>query len=525
MKAVVCQVSELASGETRQAYVENTPVLLARLGDRFYATAAFCSHQGAPLAQGLLHHEQVICPWHLASFNVISGQLEEPPGLDGLTTYEVQIDGEDVVVEVPEQAPMHQPPPMTTYDPQQDDRRFVILGAGIAGQSAAEMLRQQGFQGQIVMITREQALPYKRTALSKAYLQQGQPDSMPMLRSQDFYQDHGIEVRQGQTVTAVDSSQRCLTFADGSHCTYDQLLVATGGRARQLDVPGKQLDNIYTLRSAEDAHEILETAQASQQVAVIGSSFIGMEAAASLAQAGLSVTVIAPDSIPFEGLLGRALGERVQALHESHGVQFALGRKATQFEGSDAVTAVVLDNGEKIAADLVVVGIGVEPVTNYLQGLQLHEKDHSVVVNSCLQAASHLFAAGDIARFPYAPSGRLVRIEHWRLAAQHGRIAACNMLGQEVPFKGVPFFWTGQFELKLHYVGHADSWDDVVIQGSLEDLEFLALYIEADQIVAAAACGYAQELIAISQLMGLGQLPRASEVNFQTIDWVKRLRQ
>lgn len=524
MKATVCQTHELSNGDLRRVTVGSTPVLLARSGDNFYALGAFCSHSGAPLDQGLMHDGRIICPWHMASFAVQTGQQCEPPGLDSLTRYPLTVEGKDIIVEVPEEASVHRTLPMDTYRPKVDNRVFVILGAGIAGQMAAETLRQEGYEGRLIMITAEAEMPYRRTALSKGYLQSGSGGSLPILRSDSFFEEHGIEVWCDRTVTAVKPDEHSLTFTNGETLTYDQLLLATGGKARPLDVPGAHLDNIFTLHQAADAAQILAAAENAQRAVVVGSSFIGMEVAASLIQAGLAVTVVSPTAVPFEKIFGPAVGGRLQKLHAEQGVEFCVGQKATQFLGDAAVESVVLENGDSLPADLVVVGIGIQPATDFIEAVDLHPGDGSVRVDAHLQAAPDVFAAGDVARYPDPRLGRDIRIEHWRLAAQHGRIAARNMLAQAVPFKGVPFFWTDQFSMSLQYVGHADDWDEVIIHGDLEAGEFMAFYVQAGQILAVLANGYAQQLIAIAELMGLGELPNAEALQQGPIDWVDRLK-
>lgn len=525
MKATVCKKHELSSGDLKQVKVGDTPVLLARSGDDFYALGAFCPHLGAPLVQGLMHHQRIVCPWHMASFDAQTGHQCEPPGLDGLTEYPLIIDGDDIIVDVPEGATPHQTPAMTTHRPDVDGRTFVILGAGIAGQTAAEVLRQEGFEGRIVLITADAELPYRRTALSKKYLQKGNVDALPQLRSPEFFTEHGIEVWCDRRVTSVKPYEHSLTFEDGEVLTYHQLLLASGGTARELDVPGADLQNIFTLHKAADAAHILETAQPGKRAVIIGSSFIGMETAASLTQAGLSVSVISPEAVPFAKIFGPAVGQRLQQLHEDNGVQFHLNTKATGFAGDGAVETVVLDNGDRIPADFVIAGIGIKPATGFLEAMKLHSGDGSVVVDAYLQAVESVFAAGDVARYPDPRSGSDIRIEHWRLAAQHGRIAARNMLGQSVPFKGVPFFWTNQFSMKLHYVGHASQWDDVIIHGDLEAGKFLAFYVESGQILAVLGNGYNQELIAIAELMRLNELPKASILQSDPVDWIALLKQ
>jgi NADPH-dependent 2,4-dienoyl-CoA reductase/sulfur reductase-like enzyme len=256
---------------------------------------------------------------------------------------------------------------------------------------------------------------------------------------------------------------------------------------------------------------------------VIGAGFIGMEVAASLRQQGLAVTVVASSQVPFEQVLGREVGAWLQQVHEAQGVTFRLGTKAQAIKGADAVEAVVLDDGETLPADLVVVGIGVTPATDFVDASLLDEGDRSISVDACLQAAPNVYAAGDIAQYPDPWTNQPVRIEHWRLALQQGRTAAQNMLGESVPFQAVPFFWTGQYDLKLRYVGHAGTWDEVVIHGSLADQRFLAFYLQGERIAAVAGVGRDRDIAAISELMRLRQMPTAEELQRSDLDWVAAL--
>ncbi len=286
-----------------------------------------------------------------------------------------------------------------------------------------------------------------------------------------------------------------------------------------------QIWQIYLLSvSREDVDSILNTVKNAKKAVVIGSSFIGMEAAASLTQQGLQVTVVSPSEVPFAKILGDKLGKIFQKVHESNGVEFKFGTKATEFMGNERVEYAILANGEKIATDLVIVGIGVEPNTSYLKGIKLEEKDHSIPVNNYLQTEiSDIYAAGDIAHFPYAPMGEPTRIEHWRLAAQHGRMAAVNMLGkspQQVE-QIVPFFWSGQYDLKLRYVGHAEEWDEIKVEGNLElkQPEFLVYYLKDNHIMAVAGINRDRDIAAISELMRLSKMPEAAAVKDTEINW------
>ncbi len=522
-KVSVCQANELSEGEMQQFSVADRNILLVRTDGEFSALAATCSHYGAPLAKGVLHEGRIVCPWHNACYSAATGKQLEPPGRCDLAQYSVTVEGDTVYVELPDSQDEHVVPSMA--EPSSEvDKTFVIVGGGAAGNAAAEMLRQVDYQGRIVMLTAEHELPYDRTKLSKAFLQGDEVKGADLLRSPTFYEQHGIEVKTDAKVSKLDIKAQQITYGSGETLEYDALLLATGGKVNKPSMEGSDLENVFTLRRIEDAQEILKAAKSSKQVVVIGTGFIGMEVAASLRQQGLDVTIVAPGEVPFKKVLGTEVGKMFQKMHESHEVAFKLGSKVTALKGNTKVESVELDTGESLPADMVVVGIGVKPATDFIEGLALDEDDNSILVNQYLQASPGVYAAGDIAQFPHFITGKPVRIEHWRLAMQHGQVAACNMAGQDIPFKAVPFFWTGQFDLKLRYIGHAEKWDDVIIQGSLDDKSFLAFYVQDDRVMAVAGAGRDQDIAAISELMRIGKMPAVSNVKQSDIDWVSQLQ-
>ncbi|MFE4107538.1 FAD-dependent oxidoreductase [Almyronema epifaneia] len=519
-KYKVCELDQLSAETMQRIEVQDTPLLLTRKGDAVYAIAAHCTHLGAPLDQGVLSGDRVVCPWHNACFKATTGEYLEPPALDDLPCFETSIEAGMVWVDLPESVAQQQTPAMAAYKPEADQRVFVILGAGAAGNIAAETLRQEGFKGRVVLITAEAKLPYDRTTLSKKYLQSDSSSAPPPLRTEAFYKQHNIELWSDRSVTQVDAQAKTLTFSDGQSLSYDALLVATGGKARKLNLPGAELKNVFTLHQAGEASALLAAAQQAQTAVVLGSSFIGMEVAASLTQQGLKVTVVSRSETPFEAVLGKPVGQLFQHVHAEKGVTFKLGHKIERIEGDRAVEAVILDNGERLSADLVIIGVGIELATDMLTGVDLHQSDRSVPVDAHLQATDGLYAAGDIARFPSSNTGQLTRIEHWRLAQQQGRIAAKNMLGKQVPFASVPFFWTGQFDLKLRYVGHAEGWNEVLYHGDLEKPEFLAFYVEDEKVRAVAGINRDREIAAISELMRLQKMPSVETLRQGEYDWV-----
>ena len=501
----LANISDLRDGEMKEFSAGETRILLARVDDRFHAVSATCTHYGGPLAEGTLCGTRVMCPWHHAVFNVVSGDLEEPPALDALTCYNVRVEGERVLVSVPEDGETRRTPAMVQRDTIADSRQFVIIGAGAAGYAAAQTLREEGFRGNVVMITREDRAPYDRPNLSKDYLHgHAEAEWMP-LRPEEFFKNHDIQLVLNKEVTRVDARNKTIAFDGGETMEYDALLVATGGAPVRLNIPGSDLKNVCLLRSFADADSIIETASRSRRAVVVGASFIGMEAAYSLRERGLEVTVVAPSREPFETTLGVEVGALFRRVHESHGVKFKLGSIVYRFEGTHNVEAVTLDNGERIETDMVVVGAGVRPVTHFLESVELDDAG-GVVVDSRLRAGDGIYAAGDIASFIDSRTGERIRIEHWRTAQQQGRTAARNMIGRDVEFDAVPFFWTQQFDAGLLYVGHAKSWDEIIYRGDVSSRDFLAFYVKNDRILAVAGMNRDREMAEIEESIRLNTL-------------------
>jgi len=522
-EAVVARRSDLANGEMKQVSVGETVVLLIRRDDRFHAYQAHCTHYGAPLAEGVLSGERIVCPWHHACFHVASGDQLEPPGLDSLEVYEVRVDGDDVVVRVPAEPQNRRILPMGRRQ-EADTRTFVVLGGGAAGEYAVEALRQKDFGGRILMITREAETPYDRPNCSKDYLQGQAPEEWMFLRGDDFYEAHQIERMHGRTVIRLDATRRLLEFNDGSQQNFDGLIICTGGVPRKLGAPGEDLNGVFTLRSYADSSAMLEAGRAARNAVVIGASFIGMEVAWSLKALGIeNVTVVAPEEIPFARVFGDRVGNMVRGIHEENGIRFRLTRTVVEFRGRGHLSEVVLDDGTILPADMAVIGIGVRPATEFIEGLE-KAGDGSIIVDDRLRAADGIYAAGDIARFPDWRTGNLIRVEHWRLACQHGRIAGYNLAGVDTPYRSVPFFWTMQFGTSIRYVGHATSWDEIIYDGSPDDRKFVAFYVEDGHVLAASACGRDRDLAAIEELFRRDRMPSPDELRRGGIDYPALLK-
>lgn len=515
----------LQDGQMQPFELEGKPVLLARVDGHYYATGGKCSHYGAPLHQGVLRDHALMCPWHHACFDIRSGERLEPPALNDLAHYPVRIENGTVVVTLPHD---NATAPQGKADPAVQ-QTFVIVGGGAAGNAAAEALRRAGFRGKIIMLSAVSNVPVDRPNLSKDYLDgHAKPEWMP-LRSDDWYAQHDIDLRLNVDVTRLDPTTQTLYLEPGGTVGYDKLLLATGATPRHLrDTPGSDLEGIFTLRNMGDADAIIKAVQTGKHVVIIGASFIGMEVAASLAGGrGAMVSVVAPENVPFGRILGEDIGRMFQREHEAHGVQFYLEEGVTAFTEKDGVVSgAQLKSGKTLDADFVVVGIGVTPATEFLRdsGLKLDENDGSVRVDTRLQAShAHVFAAGDIAR--WGGDGG-TRIEHWRVAQQHGIVAARNMLGEGLDVRQrVPFFWTTQWQLTLNYVGHAEQWDEIIYRGKPEEKQFVAFYVSGGQLQAAAGCGHDQDLIAIEFILQQKLPLTANQMRdpmFSLVDYVRR---
>ncbi|AOK36026.1 FAD-dependent oxidoreductase [Burkholderia cenocepacia] len=451
-------LDDLADGAMIEGHVGDAAVLLVRRGDELFAVGAQCPHYGGPLAEGLLVGDTIRCPWHHAAFCLRTGAMERAPALDGLPCWRVERrDGRAVVVDA---RPAAVPPALkATGLP----ASVVIVGGGAAAIAAAVTLRQEGYPHAITLLSADADPPYDRPNLSKDYLAgTAQADWLP-LRAPSFYAEQRIDVRCNTRVTRIDPAQRSVELADGGRVDYGALLLATGAEPNKLNVPGADLPHVCTLRSRADCDALIGKLKTARRCVVVGASFIGLEAAAALRTRGLDVHVVAPDPHPMGRVLGDALGDTIKALHEAHGVVFHLGATPARI-GPDSVT---LSSGDVLPADVVLVGIGVHPNVELAQDAGL-AVERGVTVDRFLQtSAPGIYAAGDIARWPDPLTGQRIRVEHWVVAERQGIVAARNLLGQQRPFDAVPFFWSQHYDLTLRYVGHAEQWERVEIDGDL----------------------------------------------------------
>ena len=469
----------LADGQMLSGHVGEEGVLLARRGNEFFAVGAACTHYHGPLAEGLMVGETVRCPWHHACFSLRTGEAMAAPALNPIDCWRTELrDGKVFVCERVD-AKRDVQPVTTAAVP----KAVVIVGGGAAGFAAAEMLRRRHYAGSLVMLSDDDAPPVDRPNLSKDYLAGTAPEEWLELRGSDFFHELGIDLRLGTTVTSIDVGARTLALGDDSTLAFDRLLLATGAEPVRLQLPGIDLPHVFNLRTLRDCRRIIERATVARRAVVMGASFIGLEVAASLRARGVEVHVVAPDRRPMERVLGPQVGDFVRRLHEAHGVVFHLEDTATRIDERQ----VTLKQGGAIDADLVVVGVGVRP------RLALAEKaglavDRGVLVDPYLEtSAPGIFAAGDIARWPDPRSGTAIRVEHWAVAQRQGQTAALNMLGGRQPFDVVPFFWSQHYDVPINYVGHAENWDEVVIDGDLDARDCALRYVRGGRLLAVAS--------------------------------------
>jgi NADPH-dependent 2,4-dienoyl-CoA reductase/sulfur reductase-like enzyme/nitrite reductase/ring-hydroxylating ferredoxin subunit len=469
----------LSDGRMLLGHVGGEDVILARRGGEFFAVGAKCTHYSGPLVDGVMLGDELRCPWHHACFSLRTGEALRAPAFDAIPCWRVERIGETVFVREKLSAPTQA---RASISGQQAPVSVVIVGGGAAGFAAAEMLRRERYEGPVTIISADDAAPYDRPNLSKDYLAGTAQDDWIPLRPPDFYHEHRIDLLLNSRVASLDTKRKSLRLDNGKSFEFGALLLATGAEPVKLSIPGASDAQLHYLRTFADSRTLAEKAASAKQVVVIGASFIGLEVAASLRTRGVAVHVVAPEQQPLERVLGGEVGRCIRGLHEAHGVVFHLGETVARVDGHRAT----LSGGGALDADLLIVGVGVRPSLALAEQAGL-KTDRGVVVDEYLQTSvPGIFAAGDIARWPDPHSGGLVRIEHWVVAERQGQVAARNILGRRERFDAVPFFWTQQFGVSINYVGHAEKWDAVEIDGRLDAQDCAVTYKLAGRTLAVA---------------------------------------
>ncbi|HET7921698.1 MAG TPA: FAD-dependent oxidoreductase [Gammaproteobacteria bacterium] len=475
-------VADLSEGQPLLGHAGKDAVILVRKGEHFFAVGASCTHYHGPLAKGLVVDETVRCPWHHACFSLRNGEVLNAPGLNPLPCWNTEQRGGTVFVR--DKLPLTGRSVRSIAETAKTPDSIVIVGGGAAGNAAAETLRFCGYRGPVTLVSGEDSLPPDRPNLSKDYLAGTAPEAWVPIRAEKFYAEQDITLLRNTRVAEVDIGNRRVRTAEGGQLEYGSLLLATGAEPVRPPIPGAQLPHVHYLRSVSDSRGIIAAIEkGARRFVVIGASFIGLEVAASLRARNVEVHVVAPEPVPMERVFGARLGKFIANLHESRGVVLHLGQGVA---GIDEI-GVTLADGSRLSADAVVMGVGVRPALTLAEQMGL-KLDRGVSVNAYLEtSAPGVYAAGDIARWPDPVSGSAIRVEHWAVAQQQGRIAARNMLGLRTAYRNVPFFWSQHYDVTLNYVGHAERWDRIEEAGDPEKFDCAFSYMLGGRRLAVAS--------------------------------------
>ncbi|KAA8586800.1 hypothetical protein FQN60_000636 [Etheostoma spectabile] len=475
---VVCLESDLQDGQMMEVEVGQHSVLLTRSKGQYSAIGNQCTHYGAPLSKGQNSKQQST----IRQEKRVKRMGAAVPG---------------------------------------DTNTVLLLGGGAASLICAETLRQENFGGRIIMVTKDDLLPYDKTRLSK--VMNVENDSI-LLRRMEFFQQYDIEVWLRKEAVSVDTDKKKVTFDDGLVESYDQLLISTGCRAKGLDVPGMKLKNVLMLETPEDARHI-HKACLGCNVVLVGTSFVGMEVASYLIDKSSSVTVIGSSELPYQNTLGREVGKVTMMMLSEKNVKFFMNDIVMEIKGVDGkVKEVVLKSGNVIQADVLIVGIGIKPNSEFLQGskIQMDSKNFVTVDKYMRTNVPSVYCGGDLATFPLAMAkNRLVNIGHWQMAQAHARIAALNMLGKPTELSSVPFYWTVLLGKTIRYTGYGEGYTDIVIKGKFEDMKFLVLYIKNEEVIAAASLNYDPAVSAVAERFATGKTITKKEAESDTLSWLQ----
>ncbi|XP_063820339.1 apoptosis-inducing factor 3 isoform X4 [Pseudophryne corroboree] len=526
VEASVCHVKDLENGQMREVDLGCGKALLIKQNGEYYAMGHKCPHYGAPLVKGVLSRGRVRCPWHGACFNIATGDIEDFPGLDGLPKFQVKIEKERVYIRASKQALQSQRRTkvmakcLTLSNYSTAITNILIIGAGPAGLVCAETLRQEGFSDRIVMCTSEKYLPYDRSKLSKSMDSQAE---QILLRSKEFFHTYDIEVLTETQVVNVDTKNKMVLFKDGFRMEYNKLLIATGSTPKTLTCKGKELDNVFTLRTPEDANRVVKLAS-SKNAVIVGASFLGMEVAAYLCEKAHSVSVVELENIPFKKFLGEKVGLAIMKVFENNRVKFYMQTEVSELrEQEGKLKEVVLKSGKVLRADVCVIGIGASPTTGFLRqsGVTIDSKGY-IPVNKMMQTnIPGVYAAGDVVIFPLAfRNNKKLNIPHWQMAHMQGRIAALNMLAQGTEINTIPYLWTAMFGKSIRYAGNGEGFDDVIIQGDIEESKFVAFYTKNDEVIAVASMNYDPIVSKVAEVMASGKPIRKRDVETGDISWL-----
>lgn len=476
--ALGVDLASLAQKQPLRGHVGGEGVLLTRLEDGCHAVAATCTHYGADLASGLVVGEEIRCACHHASFSLRTGAAIRAPGVRDLPLWRTEVQNGKVFVHGPAMSPQPRPAIRGSRP-----NRIVIIGGGAAGFAAAERLHALGFDGELSILSADRDTPYDRPNLSKGFLAGTAPKEWIPLTEPGHYARRGVAFKLKRKVVAIETRNKRVVTQKGGYIPYDCLLLATGASARRDNVLDADFNNVFTLRSLKDAERITRALSNARCVVVVGSGFIGLEAASALIRRGLNVHVVTHEAQPMETRFGQKVGRMIRLLHEAKGVRFHFGSRVAAFDGNE----LILNSGLCIRTDAVIVGIGAMPRARLAMEAGLNVRDGILVDHHLQTSVPGIYAAGDVSRYP--ANGESTRTEHWVHAMRQGELAAENMLGHNKAFQDVPFFWTEQYGLELRSTGWGGAWDDHQVEGSIQTGDLIARYFRKGQLVSALTLG------------------------------------
>ncbi|KAM9359787.1 apoptosis-inducing factor 3-like [Symphorus nematophorus] len=519
---MVGQETDLKDGQMKEVSVGEQKVLLVCTQGQYSAVGSRCSHYNAPLVKGALFGDRVRCPLHGACFNIRSGDIEDYPGLDSLPCYKVKVEDGKVYVTINKSSLKltKRVKQMCSIVP--DVKHTILLiGGGPAALVCAETLRQNCYQGQIIMVTKDNLPPFDKPKLSKAL---SADSSSILLRPADFYQQYGIEVWTQKEVVSINPADKVVKLNDGAVQHYDQLLISTGCRALPLTCPGNDLKGVKLLQTHEDAREIHNSCLG-QKAVVIGSSFIGMEVASYLSDKAASVSVVSTTRYPYERSLGPEIGKMSMQMLEEQNVKFYMSDRAIEIKGENGkVKGVVLNSGTVLEADVVIAGIGVTPNSDFLAGSEVRVDSRKAVIADRFMRTNipDIFSAGDVTSFPLTIRGdQRVNIGHWQMSQAHGRVAALNMLNKPTKIDSVPFFWTVLLGKSIRYAGYGEGYTEIIFKGKMEERKFLAFYIKDEVVVAVASLMFDPAVARVAELMAAGQIITKAQAQADDLSWLQ----
>ncbi|XP_011880093.1 PREDICTED: apoptosis-inducing factor 3 isoform X2 [Vollenhovia emeryi] len=528
VEGVVCKQEDINENEMKLLPLgeDGRKILLVRQKGELHAIGTKCTHYGALLHTGALGEGRVRCPWHGACFNIKTGDIEDYPGLDSLPCYKVRVDEAGLVHVRAKRKDLEfnkRTKDMSARDTE-NTRTVVIVGGGPSGATCAESLRQEGFTGRIVMVCKENAVPYDRIKVSKVLDFDVQKAA---LRPPSFYNDHKIETKLGVEATGLDTTQNIVKLSNNENVKYDYLFTCTGSKPRMLSVPGANLSNIFVLRDYTDSQGVYALLSPEKHVVVLGLGFIGMEAAAYCIDKCASVTVIGRDTVPLKAIFGAEIGNRIKKEHEAKGVKFIFQNNIKQFipkEGDEsAVAKIELTDGQILPADIAIVGIGSTFYTDWMKESTVEMRDDGTVpVNKHLRTnVENVYAGGDIAYAPiYGSDDKLAAIGHYSLAHYHGKIAALNICGKETALNTVPFFWTNLLGKNYRYAGHGKP-TSIKILGSLDKLEFFAYYFKDGKVIGISSVNADPVASDFANMLYEGRTLTEEEINKDPFGWMR----